>query len=178
MGSLNCTPDSFSDGGRHLEPEAAITGGLEMLGHGAERLLEPLARGRERALRKSFAGAGAEDAMAQALEAWLQHKREHGPFRGASAIGSSRADRATYLGVEFGKTSTTWRATWTDDRRAFTEGRGADRALQGPHPSVQVVLRPDQHHNGLPGFASAFGNESIRCGFEWVRRAGPYLCHA
>jgi len=36
MGILNCTPDSFSDGGRHLEPEAAITGGLEMLGHGAD----------------------------------------------------------------------------------------------------------------------------------------------
>ncbi len=35
MGILNCTPDSFSDGGRHFEPAEAIRGGLEMLAHGA-----------------------------------------------------------------------------------------------------------------------------------------------
>jgi dihydropteroate synthase len=36
MGILNCTPDSFSDGGRHFGPAEAIRGGLEMLAHGAE----------------------------------------------------------------------------------------------------------------------------------------------
>lgn len=36
MGILNCTPDSFSDGGRHFEPGEAIRGGLEMLAHGAD----------------------------------------------------------------------------------------------------------------------------------------------
>jgi dihydropteroate synthase len=35
MGILNCTPDSFSDGGRHFEPAEAIRCGLEMLARGA-----------------------------------------------------------------------------------------------------------------------------------------------
>ncbi len=35
MGILNCTPDSFSDGGRHLDPEAAIRAGLAMAEAGA-----------------------------------------------------------------------------------------------------------------------------------------------
>jgi dihydropteroate synthase len=35
MGILNCTPDSFSDGGRHFEPADAVRSGLEMLAHGA-----------------------------------------------------------------------------------------------------------------------------------------------
>ncbi len=38
MGVLNITPDSFSDGGRWLEPEKAIAHGLEMLAAGAEIL--------------------------------------------------------------------------------------------------------------------------------------------
>ncbi len=35
MGVLNVTPDSFSDGGRYLAPEAAVARGLEMLAEGA-----------------------------------------------------------------------------------------------------------------------------------------------
>jgi dihydropteroate synthase len=35
MGVLNVTPDSFSDGGRWLDPEAAIAHGLEMVAGGA-----------------------------------------------------------------------------------------------------------------------------------------------
>jgi len=35
MGVLNVTPDSFSDGGRFLEPEQAIAHGLEMVEEGA-----------------------------------------------------------------------------------------------------------------------------------------------
>ena len=35
MGVLNVTPDSFSDGGRHLDPEAAATTGRRMLCDGA-----------------------------------------------------------------------------------------------------------------------------------------------
>lgn len=35
MGILNVTPDSFSDGGRHLEPDAAVDRGLEMARQGA-----------------------------------------------------------------------------------------------------------------------------------------------
>jgi len=35
MGILNCTPDSFSDGGHHFEPQKAVRRGSEMLGEGA-----------------------------------------------------------------------------------------------------------------------------------------------
>jgi dihydropteroate synthase len=36
MGVLNVTPDSFSDGGRFLEPDAAVKHALEMVGEGAD----------------------------------------------------------------------------------------------------------------------------------------------
>ena len=35
MGILNATPDSFSDGGDHLDPMAAVEAGLQMLANGA-----------------------------------------------------------------------------------------------------------------------------------------------
>jgi dihydropteroate synthase len=38
MGVVNVTPDSFSDGGRFLDPEAAIAHGLELAEQGAEIL--------------------------------------------------------------------------------------------------------------------------------------------
>ncbi len=36
MGILNVTPDSFSDAGRHLDPDTAIAAGLEMAAAGAD----------------------------------------------------------------------------------------------------------------------------------------------
>jgi len=36
MGVLNVTPDSFSDGGRYLDPEAAVTHGLQLAAEGAD----------------------------------------------------------------------------------------------------------------------------------------------
>ena len=36
MGVLNVTPDSFSDGGEHFDPDAAIEYGLAMLDAGAD----------------------------------------------------------------------------------------------------------------------------------------------
>src|SRR6185503_2174659 len=36
MGVLNVTPDSFSDGGQHLDPEAALQHALRMLEEGAD----------------------------------------------------------------------------------------------------------------------------------------------
>lgn len=36
MGVLNVTPDSFSDGGRHFEPAAAIARGQELIAEGAD----------------------------------------------------------------------------------------------------------------------------------------------
>jgi dihydropteroate synthase len=38
MGVLNVTPDSFSDGGRHLDPRAAVEAGLRMVEEGADIL--------------------------------------------------------------------------------------------------------------------------------------------
>ncbi|HEY3868867.1 MAG TPA: dihydropteroate synthase [Actinocrinis sp.] len=38
MGVVNVTPDSFSDGGKYLEPAAAIGHGLELLGAGVDYL--------------------------------------------------------------------------------------------------------------------------------------------
>ena len=38
MGVVNVTPDSFSDGGRHLEPAAAVRHGLALLDEGADLL--------------------------------------------------------------------------------------------------------------------------------------------
>jgi dihydropteroate synthase len=38
MGILNVTPDSFSDGGRYFDPEAAIRHGIEMVDQGADLL--------------------------------------------------------------------------------------------------------------------------------------------
>lgn len=36
MGVVNVTPDSFSDGGDHLDPKAAVTAGLRMVDEGAD----------------------------------------------------------------------------------------------------------------------------------------------
>jgi dihydropteroate synthase len=38
MGVVNVTPDSFSDGGKYADPQAAITYGLTLKGHGADIL--------------------------------------------------------------------------------------------------------------------------------------------
>src|SRR5262245_19483028 len=38
MGVLNVTPDSFSDGGRFMDPDAAVAHGVELVAHGADLL--------------------------------------------------------------------------------------------------------------------------------------------
>jgi dihydropteroate synthase len=38
MGILNVTPDSFSDGGRHFDPEVAVAAGVQMAADGADLL--------------------------------------------------------------------------------------------------------------------------------------------
>ncbi|MCP6105536.1 dihydropteroate synthase, partial [Klebsiella pneumoniae] len=38
MGVVNVTPDSFSDGGRYVEPRAAVAHGLALLERGADLL--------------------------------------------------------------------------------------------------------------------------------------------
>ncbi len=57
MGVVNVTPDSFSDGGRWFEPEAAVAHGLALLDQGAD-----LARRRRRVHpARRRAGAPAEE---------------------------------------------------------------------------------------------------------------------
>jgi len=38
MGILNVTPDSFADGGRHLDPRIAVEAGVRMVADGADIL--------------------------------------------------------------------------------------------------------------------------------------------
>ncbi|MDR1830579.1 MAG: dihydropteroate synthase, partial [Candidatus Fibromonas sp.] len=38
MGIINCTPDSFFDGGEHSEPKKAFEHGLKLLSEGADIL--------------------------------------------------------------------------------------------------------------------------------------------
>src|SRR6476661_1911758 len=38
MGVVNVTPDSFSDGGRYLDPDAAVQHGLALVAEGADML--------------------------------------------------------------------------------------------------------------------------------------------
>ena len=59
MGIVNITPDSFSDGGRFLDPEAAIAHALAMLDEGADIL----DLGAESTRPGSLAGGDAGSAM-------------------------------------------------------------------------------------------------------------------
>ena len=40
MGILNVTPDSFSDGGKHLRVDDAVVAGQQMAAHGADMFSE------------------------------------------------------------------------------------------------------------------------------------------
>jgi dihydropteroate synthase len=63
MGVVNITPDSFSDGGRFLDPEAAVAHALELLDEGADIL----DLGAESTRPGSRAGGAAGTALAQAV---------------------------------------------------------------------------------------------------------------
>ncbi len=68
MGVVNVTPDSFSDGGAFLDPEAAIAHGLQLLEEGADLLdlgaesTRPGSRGAGGASDSTFASAEEEQA--------------------------------------------------------------------------------------------------------------------
>ncbi len=62
MGIVNVTPDSFSDGGRYLDPEAAIAHGIELAAAGAD----VLDVGGE-STRPGAAAVGAEEELARVL---------------------------------------------------------------------------------------------------------------
>ncbi len=71
MGIVNITPDSFSDGGRFLDPEAAIAHALAMLDEGADIL----DLGAESTRPGSLAGGEAGSAMAPAVSAEEEQAR-------------------------------------------------------------------------------------------------------
>jgi dihydropteroate synthase len=71
MGIVNITPDSFSDGGRFIDPEAAVKHALKLLDEGAE-LLD---LGAESTRPGSRAGGVAGSAQAPAVSAWEEQAR-------------------------------------------------------------------------------------------------------
>ena len=71
MGIVNVTPDSFSDGGRFLAPEAAVTHAIELLDEGAD-LLD---LGAESTRPGSRAGGEAGTALAPAVSADEEQNR-------------------------------------------------------------------------------------------------------
>src|SRR5437867_3674444 len=63
MGVLNVTPDSFSNGGRWFEPEAAIAHGLELVAEGADVVVGEV---------RDFLRARADKAVAAGVdEIWI-----------------------------------------------------------------------------------------------------------
>jgi dihydropteroate synthase len=73
MGVINVTPDSFSDGGRHLDPEAAAAAGASMVAAGAAWL----DIGGE-STRPGAAGVSADEELSRVLPA-LERIRERLP---------------------------------------------------------------------------------------------------
>ena len=65
MGVVNITPDSFSDGGRFFEPDAAVAGAMQLLDEGADIL----DLGAESTRPGSRAGGAAGSALAPAVGA-------------------------------------------------------------------------------------------------------------
>jgi dihydropteroate synthase len=74
MGVVNITPDSFSDGGRFLDPEAAIAHGIRLLEEGADIL----DLGAESTRPGSRAGGAADSASAPAMPPPASHDRSPG----------------------------------------------------------------------------------------------------
>jgi dihydropteroate synthase len=89
MGVVNITPDSFSDGGRFLDPEAAVAHALELLDEGAD-LLD---LGAESTRPGSRAGGAAGTALAPAV-----HPTDEDLSVGAPAV-SAEEEQARLLPV-------------------------------------------------------------------------------
>jgi dihydropteroate synthase len=119
MGVVNVTPDSFSDGGLFLEPEAAIAHGTQLARDGADILdvggestrpgAEPVSAEEEVARTQpvvaDLAGLGHEvsidtsklEVAAAALEAGAKIVNDVTALRGAPEIGALCADRGASL---------------------------------------------------------------------------------
>lgn len=118
----------------------------------AERRVEDAGRRR----RKTAFSAAATDAAVEVFEtAWRAHVRAHGPFRRAEALCAGAGDAETWLRVTFGRTPTTWRARWGEDRGLV----GLEPAAGPPPlPVVEMVWRRGRTFVGQ----SADGRREVR----------------
>jgi dihydropteroate synthase len=151
MGVVNVTPDSFSDGGLYLDPEAAISHGRELVGEGAAILdvggestrpgAEPVVAEEELArvapVIAGLAGAGAEISIdtskatvaAAALDAGANVVNDVTALRGDPEMAALCADRgATVVLMHMLGTPRTMQSDpryddVVDDVRAFLAGR-------------------------------------------------------
>ncbi|MBA2523239.1 MAG: dihydropteroate synthase [Solirubrobacterales bacterium] len=94
MGIVNVTPDSFSDGGAYLEPEAAVAHGLRLAAEGAD-LLDI---GGE-STRPGAAAVSAEDELNRVLPV-LEGLRSAGPRISIDTSKAAVAERALAAGAE------------------------------------------------------------------------------
>ncbi len=89
MGVVNVTPDSFSDGGRYLDPEAAVAHGLQLAQEGAEIL---------------DVGGESTRPGAEPVEAAEELRRVLPVVEGLVAAGGSNAARST-ISIDTAKAS-------------------------------------------------------------------------
>ena len=89
MGVVNVTPDSFSDGGEWLDPAAAITHGMDLLGEGADIIDvggESTQAGRDSARGVRGAAPGTACGPGTGGRRCLRQHRHHAPAVAAPAI--------------------------------------------------------------------------------------------
>jgi dihydropteroate synthase len=144
---LNVTPDSFSDGGRYLEPHAALARAKELIAHGADVL--DIGGASSRPQGKTY-GEGAapvsveeellEAAAAARAEMVLMHNRGDGSVSGANIVYQdvvldvlselcAAAVRASVAGIPF-------RSIWLDPGIGFAKTAADSLAVMAALPKL------------------------------------------
>jgi dihydropteroate synthase len=143
MGIVNCTPDSFSDGGRFLEPEAALAHAERLLDDGAEIL----DIGGE-STRPGARAVPAEEELARTLPVVTEIRRRHpGVPLSIDTSKASVARQALAAGVDLVNDVTAGRDPEMFDTVATAEGaaialmhmRGEPRTMQVDTSYTHVV---------------------------------------
>ena len=105
MGVVNVTPDSFSDGGRYFDPDAAIGHGLDLIAEGAQIIdvggestrpgAEPVSEADERArITEVVAGIAAQSAVPVSIDTTKAGVAAAAIEAGASVVNDVSAGRA------------------------------------------------------------------------------------
>jgi len=169
MGVVNVTPDSFSDGGRYLDPHAAVEHGRRLVGEGAQMLdvggestrpgadAVPLEEELRRVLPvvEGLAGAGAAISIdtskaavaAAALDAGASYVNDVTAFRGDPALAGLVAARGVdcclmhMLGTPRTMQDDPRYDDVVSDVKAFLEERLAFAVAEGV-PEQRVMLDP------------------------------------